>query len=213
MGLAERPAARPSFVEGLERWLGWTDAIALSNVLSSREGGFTPQAGGEPHAPVAAPAARRALTQLQASLTRRIERDGLGDEDVEFAPWRHHCHEVRHAMERDLPPLRAQLRAALASRGQAQARLAALDAVMEQALQPREQAVLAALPAWLHKRFEQCRMPAPAAARPTRAATPRHPWLQTFRQDMRRLLQAELALRMQPLAGLCEAIESQEHAA
>ena len=32
LALAERPAAPPSFVEGLGRWLGWKEAIPLSAV-------------------------------------------------------------------------------------------------------------------------------------------------------------------------------------
>lgn len=199
MGVAEGPSSRPSFVDGLERWLGWTDAIALSAVLGAREPGPLPPSPGAPGPDVA----RKTLARLQASLLRRIEQDGLADDDTEFTSWRRHALEVRQAMQAELAPLRAQLRAALSAGGISQRRLAALDAVLEQALAPREQAALSALPAWLHKRFEQGR---PAQPEGTGTPATARPWLQAFRQDMRRLLQAELELRLQPLLGLLEAM-------
>ena len=203
MGLAEGPAVRPSFVDGLERWLGWTDAIALSAVLGARGPDQGLSAAATP--PQAGDAARQALARLRASLWRRIEQDGLADDDIEFASWRRHAHEVRQAMQSEIAPLRARLRATLSTGGAAQRRLAALDAVLEQALAPREQAALAAQPAWLHKRFELGRPRDLDLAVGAGAAAARL-WLQAFRQDMRQLLQAELSLRLQPLLGLVEAM-------
>lgn len=210
MGLAEGPSVRPSFVDGLERWLGWTDAIALSAVLGAQEPPQPPQPPQPPLREAALPAAaaaRETLARLQALLTRRIERDGLSDEDVEFASWRRHVNEVRQAMQAEIASLRAQLRSGLSTCGAAQRRLAALDAVLEQAVAPREQAALAALPAWLHKCFERGRPPQAEGLGTPVPATNRQ-WLQAFRQDMRRLLQAELELRLQPLHGMVEAMDA-----
>ena len=75
-------------------------------------------------------------------------------------------------------------------------RLAAIDAVMEQALGAREQALLAMMPALLQRHFE----------RQLQAGD----GLDSFRQDMQQLLQAELEHRLQPALGLLEALQGMQ---
>lgn len=187
LALVERPAAPPSLVEGLARWLGWKDAIALSAVLQAAP----------PASPAAAPAL---LAPLEADFQRvrlALERaiadpgDTAGDSGADFLPFRRRHFQLQQTMEAALGPLRAQARAALLRAGgqhPSLARLAALDAALADALAPREQAQLALLPALLEK------LHARGGA--------------TFRQDMQRLLAAELELRLQPIAGLLDALRA-----
>jgi hypothetical protein len=113
--------------------------------------------------------------------------------------------------------LRAQLRTALTQRSPELARLAAVDAVMEQALGERERTLLSVVPVLLEKRFEHLRLAAQAEAAatadPDSVPPPAEPsagaWLATFRQDMHSVLDAELDLRWQPIAGLLEALHAQ----
>jgi hypothetical protein len=176
LDVAEVPADRATLAERLGGWLGWTDAIALAAVLD---------------APVPAPAGRApafdaagAVAQARAALARAIDTMGPLDEDDPEGQRRHR--QQQQAMEARLGPLRARLRAALAARSADGARLAALDAVLEQALAARWREALAAGPGWLarHRRVRG------GAAGPA----------------LQRLLRAELDLRLEPLHGLAEAL-------
>ncbi|EHR72374.1 Protein of unknown function (DUF3348) [Burkholderiales bacterium JOSHI_001] len=194
LNLAEGPAAKPSFVEGLGRWLGWADAIALSAALNG-----SPAAAASD---VDAETVEREFTRVQVRLQRSIEAAcGPKVTDLDFPSYRRRCQALQQAMETAVTALRKQLRSALASRPQPLSRLAALDAVMRDVLAPREQALLALMPTLLEKHFERRRRAAPEAA-------PASAWLGPFRQDMQRLLQAELDLRLQPALGLLDALRN-----
>ncbi len=104
-------------------------------------------------------------------------------------------------MELAIAALRGRLREAAGRASPALARLAAVDAVMEQVLGAREQALLAGVRRQLEQRFERLRPPPDAA--PT-------DWLTPFCQDLQALLLAELDLRLQPLEGLVEALRAGE---
>jgi hypothetical protein len=106
-------------------------------------------------------------------------------------------------MDTAINPLRAQLRAAVARLSPQAEQLAALDAVMAGALAPQEQAQLAQMPALLDKHFTQLRQAHLGTDNDT-------PWLDTFSQDMQRLLLAELALRLQPAQGLLAALRGKQ---
>ena len=86
------------------------------------------------------------------------------------------------------------------------ARLAEVDAVMEMALSPREQKLLAAVPALLGDHFDRLRRAAQASERGTAAS--QENWLDTFRSDMRSVLLAELDVRFQPVEGLLAALRT-----
>lgn len=92
--------------------------------------------------------------------------------------------------------LRAGVRQVLAHSAGAMRSLAALDAVMETMLAAREQAVWAALPAFLEPRW-QGHMEA-AGGLPVVG-------VRAFEQDVQALLAAELELRLMPLQGLVQA--------
>ena len=195
LNLAELPggaATQPSFVEGLGRWLGWAEAIPLSAALNTAPAAAAPGAD--------AAALAREFIRLQSQLQRAVETAcGPKVTDIDFPSYRRRCQALQQAMESAIAPLRTKLRAALAPRAPALARLAALDAVMQEVLAPREQALLALMPSLLEKHFDRLRRAAPEAAPPST-------WLGTFRQDMQRLLLAELDLRLQPALGLLDAL-------
>jgi hypothetical protein len=91
------------------------------------------------------------------------------------------------------------------------ARLAEVDAVMEQTLSPREQSLLGVVPALLGQHFERLReaaLPVPPAGDTEEAAppVPRDGWLARFHQHMQDVLLAELDVRFQPIEGLLAAL-------
>lgn len=228
LALTDRPKAPPSFVEGLGRWLGWKEAIHLSAVLAmpvpvpvSAAGASSPRllAGTPRSAGAASPSSPTrgagAVARLDAEFTRVRAALALGINEAldeaaadagegagagsgegrrDFLPWRRCCFRLQQAMEAAVGPLRTTAQAVLqaqAAQHPGLATLAALDATLAAALAPREQAQLALLPVLLEKLF----------LRPDAAPD-------AFRQDMQRLLQAELELRLQPALGLLDALRA-----
>jgi hypothetical protein len=198
-GVAPVPAA--PVAERLGGWLGWADAIGLSQVLA------TPPATG------AHPAARReaadwaaaALDRLQAELQAGFDEPLLARDAAEptpegvpladlLAPFRLHHAQQQRSMAARIASLRERLRPRLAEASGALARLAQLDAVFERSLAEQERQALAGLPALLTLRAEI-----------HHAADPRH-WRRRFWADLQRALRAELDLRLQPVLGLIEAL-------
>jgi hypothetical protein len=209
LALADRPATPPSFVEGMGRWLGWKEAIPLSAVLQAPvavpAASAASAAATSPGAPAAAfGALERDFQRVQAALGRAIDNDSAvaGEDGSSFLPFRRRYFGLQQSMEAAIGPLRAQARAAVARLSPQLAQLAALDAVMADALGPREQAVLAQMPALLDKHFTQLRQ-----AHAGHASSPQDtPWQTTFRQDMRRMLLAERDLRLRPTQGLLDTL-------
>lgn len=208
--------AQQTFAERLGLWLDWTDAIALSAALN-----VTPAP--KPAAPDAnSDAAALHLQRAAVAACARVHRDlvKLATADVAFAadkagaprlspaaaatapdasdfsPHRRDYLAHQRAMENSLGPLRVNLRAALASHSAALARIAALDAVMDEALRVRERHLLATVPQWLEKHF--------AYLDQTQAADEDR--LSRYQQDMQSVLLAELDMRWQPIEGMMEAL-------
>ncbi|NIF42246.1 DUF3348 domain-containing protein, partial [Burkholderia sp. Tr-862] len=108
------------------------------------------------------------------------------------------------------------------SRSSGMARLAALDAIMERVLGARERSLLSAVPALLGTRFERLRdaerqalADAQAAAdagadggAPSAAVIVPSTWLESFRDEMRSILLAELEVRFQTVDGLLAALRT-----
>ena len=212
---------RQSFADRLGQWLDFADAIALFSALN----GSTDAAGGP--ATAEHPALRDEFARVRGALLDSINTDGVltpGKARIRLpAPAWHAStpgaadylpyHRYYLAHQRDLgaaiAPLRASVRAGLAQRAPALRQLAALDGVLDQALAPRERSLLATVPQLLGRRFEQLHQ-----AHRNALTTPDDParwlqpgaWLHTFCQDMRVVLRAELELRLQPVAGLLEAL-------
>lgn len=243
----DAPDSKQAFAERLSHWLSWTDAISLSAALKSSESSARPAprpggaaASASPTDPKSAtgPGAQDASRQ-RAALEKtlafeptearpRSSRPGHRPEPapeaaVDFPSHRRHYFARQQAMDMTVTALRSHLRSLLAQRSPEMARLAAVDAVMEQALGERERSLLSAVPVLLERRFEQLRRAAlveaetaessDLASSPTPsivsdAALP-GAWLTTFRQDMHSVLLAELDLRWQPIDGLLEALRAQ----
>lgn len=202
-GVAPVPAA--PVAQRLGGWLGWADAIGLSQVLA------TPPAAG------ANAAARRealdwagaALERLQAELTGAFDDALLAMESAQtapegvpladlLAPYRLHHTQQQRSMAARVATLRERLRPRLAEASGALARLAQLDAMFERAIAAQERPLLATLPALLTRR-----------AADHHTADPRR-WRARFWADLQRALRAELDLRLQPVQGLVEALRQAE---
>ncbi|GLU31230.1 DUF3348 domain-containing protein [Trinickia caryophylli] len=230
---ADVPEPEQSISQRLSEWLDWTDAIALSTALSAPA---AMPAGGAQAAPPAGGADTGECLRLRQQLTRVIVEDSafaglrqrsggaraahpaaIGEPDAaaDFAFFRQRYLSMQQAMETGVSHLRGRLRRMLAAGEPRMARLAWVDAAMEQALGAREQMLLAGLPALLARYFERLRQGeqqalAQAAADacaetvPVAAGT----WLDVFRKDMQSLLLAELDLRLQPVEGLLAALRT-----
>ncbi|VTU23916.1 hypothetical protein SRS16CHR_03348 [Variovorax sp. SRS16] len=201
----------------LSQWFGWTDAISLSAALN---GGLAPAPAG---ARASSSAEEGEYARVRTALKNAIAEDGLSTTDKEgrrlrastpgdtaattaaFKPYRQRYLAQQQAMESSIAPLRSRLRAALAARSPAMARLAAVDVVMEQVLGARERSLLTAASAGLARHFERLRQAAQASIDPG-DTTPPGEWLDLFCKDMQDLLLAELDFRMQPIEGLLEAL-------
>lgn len=204
--------AQPAFAERLSQWLHWTDATALSAALDDT-----------PAVPATRPQGREAdaseLARVRSALVTGIAQDcaltppaarspGLrgptaapapAEEPIDFATLRRRYVNRQQAMNAAIEPLRARLRATLVGASAELARLAALDAVMERVLGPRERALLGAVPVLLEKHFDHLRQAAAAG------------WLDTFGQRMQAVMLAELDVRLQPAEGLLAALNGTRH--
>lgn len=239
LGLVEAGAAAGPSADGLARWLGWADAIALAGALqgptpglppapanavpprpaaaapSARRPRPTPAAAHAPHpggAHATAVAPQRAQHEVRAlaaetlalrqALLQAIDSATQAPLDAPgFADWRSRHGALQQRMADAIDAQRAQLRAAVTRLAPVLApglaRVAALDAVLHQALDERAQALLGLLPARLEP--HHIRLHAERSAPQAEAA---------FAADLRRLLQAELAHRLQPVDGLIEALQA-----
>ncbi len=216
----------PSFAARLSHWLTWTDAIALSSALepgAAAVPAYQPPPADAPLRPAGASPEEKEAERVRAALARSIARDEAltadqafaplprrprdappdGDKPVplEFAPYRQAYLGRQQSVQAAIGALRGRMRSALALESPGLARLAAIDAVMEQVLAPREHLLLATVPTLLERHFRRLRDAAAGAG----------PWLDTFCQDMRAVLLAELELRFQPVDGLLQAQRERSH--
>lgn len=217
--------SRQSLSDQLSQWLGWTDAIALSTALSGNPSDVasSPRAFGDD--------AEKLCAHVRTSLTKAIANAcGLAatkrnrpaqasaqgaplDAATDYADFRQRYLSMQQAMETDLGDLRSRLRVMLSRRTPGMARLAAVDGVMERALEARERSLLTSVPALLGMYFERLRgaepqAPADASTSGNAAASTPGAWLDVFRNDMQSVLLAELEVRFQPVDGLLAALRT-----
>ncbi|MEJ8825033.1 DUF3348 domain-containing protein [Variovorax humicola] len=200
------PESKQAFAERLSHWLGWTDAISLSSALNG------PPASANSGARSSASAEERECTRVRTALVKAIT-EGTAFTADDFAPYRQRYLARQQAMEAGIGPLRGRLRAVLAARSPAMARLASVDAVMEQALEAHEHRLLATVPALLEKHFKRLRQAHQAALDDAQVPVgseesggPPAAWLEAFGKAMQGVLLAELDIRLQPVEGLLEAL-------
>ncbi|WKK20168.1 DUF3348 domain-containing protein [Achromobacter insolitus] len=149
----------------------------------------------------------------------------LAEADADYANFRQRYLSLQHTMETAVGNLRSRLRGMVAAKNGEMTRLAVVDAIMDRALLPKERALFGAIPRLLQGHFDRLREAEAAAlaaaqaeaeaqaeseaapdgeADETPAPTAVTPgaWLDTFRNDMRSVLLAELDVRLQPVEGL-----------
>lgn len=230
---ADAPAPRQDFAERLSPWVGVFDAVqlhtahqalgalevlpraaapsardlsladqlqqvksVLAKAIAATEADHAEPRGRNPrsHTHTVA-AAAEALAKIETTAA------------VDFAPFRKHYSDQQRNMDLLIGPLRASVRQALSETSARLRQLAALDAVWEDMLAPREQRLLTTVPGLLEQRFKQLRkahlQDDPASARQAGG------WLHAFDKEVRNVLLAELDARLEPVQGLIEAFSSE----
>jgi hypothetical protein len=207
----EVPEPGQGFADRLSHWFTWTDAILLSAALHGSTATAPSEARGGSNAEEGeCIRTRAALANAIADETRGADTQTT----AAFTPYRRRYVAMQQAMQASISPLRARLRATLAARSPAMARLAAVDAVMDQVLGAHEHSLLSGVPVLLEKHFNRLRQADQAVPRETQP--PGEPdggiqpgeWLNMFGKHMRSVLLAELDIRMQPVEGLLDALRT-----
>lgn|SRR5690606_6837244 len=215
-------------------WLDWQRAVALSRALDDAPpgrdedevsvGAASPVGGTDDPADRAGAAldadAAAECLRVRGALGEAIDADArdwtlplhprAGDDGTGAAAGAgavlRHCQGLQRDMQSATGRLRGELRERLARRADGQARLAAVDAVMEGLLAPREHALLVPVVPALVARFERLHALHADAAAPARVDTAG--WRAAFRAEARQLLSAELDLRFHPIEALLSALRS-----
>ncbi|GAC1532286.1 MAG: DUF3348 domain-containing protein [Ramlibacter sp.] len=125
--------------------------------------------------------------------------------DSGYAPYQQRHLKLQRQMEQSVAPLRDRVRQVLSQACVRLRQLAALDAVLEQVMAPREQAHLPTIVTLLQRRFEQLRLDHRQGAQAGAAAG----WRDVFRAEWTQTLLAELDLRLEPVAGMVDALANE----
>lgn len=215
------------FAERLSLWVNAFDAIGLRAAHQSIRT-LNTAAPGRPdprQAPVKAMTedvlrVRTALAKLIAKATVGFAEadapDLLTAAETSYAP----CHQLHLKLQREMEqmigPLRDRVRQTLGRVAPKLRQLAALDAVLEQVIAPREQMLLPTVSNLMSRRFEQLRQAhlqtqTIEAGQQDDPATWRQAggWLAVFGNDWRHALLSELDLRLEPVIGLVEALRNE----
>jgi hypothetical protein len=219
--------SKQSVAERLGQWLDVADSITLFSALGPT--------GAPPSGALKRPTAARVAEEfslVRAALMMSIRNGGLpgnseggikfplprdgASAEIAASYGAFHRYYVAHQrdMELRIGSLRANVRQALSQATPALGQLVTLDAALEKVLTDRERRLLSLVPGLLEKRFEallkahqqtliDCNQSGQADD-PTSWLRPGG-WLAVFRDDLHRVLLAELELRLQPVAGLVEA--------
>ena len=225
LAVTDVAGSKQSLADRLGQWLDVTDAITLFSALNG-------SAGSAAHAPGRVPAKADGALHEEFARLRRALMDSIGtdgarrpgqahismptpalsaaaDGEADFSPYHRYYLARQRDMQAGIGPLRAKARAALAAHSPDLKRLADLDAVFDQALAGRERNLLATVPLLLAKRFaylhREAQAGTPAEDAPEQWMQPGG-WLTTFGREMQAVLLAELDLRLEPVAGLIEAL-------
>jgi hypothetical protein len=140
---------------------------------------------------------QRVRAALEASIAAGTREHATSPTD--FGPHRRHCIARQQAMQDAIGALRQRLRDALSRRTPAAARLAAIDAVMDQTLAAQERSLLGLVPLRLQTHFERLQR---AAGHDDTG------WLEAFCNDVTLVLLAELEHRLLPAQGLLDALRT-----
>jgi len=205
--------SRQSLSDRLGQWLDWTHAVALSTSLDGKPSavGFdVPTFGSDEENECA-----RVRASLASTIAgdRAFAKEGGANEAADYSVFRQRYLAIQRSMQAATGNLRGRLRDMLAQRTVDMARLAAVDAVMERALSPREHTLLAHVPVLLGDHFERLRqaeqkMLADAQVSKDAPAIAPGAWLDVFRKDVQSVLLAELDVRFHPVEGLLAALRT-----
>ena len=220
------PEPKYDFGERLGRWLDLSDAMTLFSVLGNEAGERTPARSSNSDLPDQLLRIRRALSDaIDNNGVFRTDPSGSApripfplpqsranaDSPPDFTPYHRYYLAHQREMSNAIAALRTQARKALAAQSPAGRQLAGLDAVFEKSLAARESTLLANVPILLGKCYEQRYTEHRAAlADEDDPATWTQPgsWLEAFCNDAKRLLLAELDLRLKLVSGLIAALAS-----
>lgn len=205
-------APRQDVAERLGQWLNVKEAIALhtaqatvaaAGVAAARRARPVAPAG-DLHAALQAEL-QRVRGVLGQSITTRDpgHQPDPNDLDTEFAFFHQRLIDQQRRMELSVDALRGHVRQRLAQSTPQHAQLAVLDEQMEQLFGGREQRLLTGLPAFLKARYQALRRQAAASDPPQDLA-----WLRSFEAEFEQTLLAELDLRLQPVTGLIESLDT-----
>lgn len=195
-----RPApAHPPITQTLAQALGWADALALSQVLDQS---WPPGVAPAPACQAVLQEAQAALVRIQQELADAMQdpllaadADARAAQRPTLAPYRLHLSQQQRHQAARVASLRERLQQRFSQLSGPLAQLAQLDALLARALTEPERLAFAALAAQLWQRAERHLDTDPAHG------------LRRVWQDLQRLLQAELAQRLQPVCGLLDALE------
>ncbi len=194
----------------MSQWLDWSQALALSGALDGKPSAEALDVSGEVGV-AQDECARVRVAQVQAVIDAMAcvgdpRQANVGVEDVaDYTVFRQRYLTRQRAMQSATGDLRGRLRELLAGQSVDMARLASVDAAMELALSPREQALLAVVPDLLENHFENLRQ---ASLVDAQATTTGGTWQNVFRKDMQSVLLAELDVRFQPVEALLAALRT-----
>jgi len=193
----------PALSDRLSEWVDWTRAVTLSKALDGR---LPPAVEGPDFDADEDAECQRIRAALEAtivqepdsssSVRRPVDAEGA-QVTAEYTAYRERYLTVQRSMLGATSRLRGRLRDMLTRTSPELARLAEVDALMEQTLSAREHSLLAKVPVLLGVHFERLRDAGSDDA-----------WLEVFRRDMQSLLLAELDLRFQPIEGLLAALRT-----
>lgn len=196
-------SAGPALSDRLSEWVDWTRAVALSKALDGR---LPPAVEGPDFDADEDAECQRIRALLEASIVqepeparppRRVADAGGAEAPTDYAAFRERYITLQRSMLGATSRLRGRLRDMLTRASPEMARLAEVDALMEQTLSAREHSLLAKVPVLLGVHFERLRDAGSDDA-----------WREVFRRDMQSLLLAELDIRFQPIEGLLAALRT-----
>ena len=220
------PAEAPGtdVAERLGRWLNAFDAVGLQSAHQSIRG-IRSAAVRTTASAVSAEALANDVQRVRSTLAHAIAQDPVAFAipklvrsapgapsalptvaDAGYAPYQQRHFKLQRQMEQLIAPLRDHVRQALSQRSVPLRQLAALDAVLEQVLAPREETHLPAVATLLQRRFEQLRLAHQQAAEPS---APPADWRDGFRKEWTQALLAELDLRLEPVTGMVDALANE----
>ena len=214
--------------ERLGRWLDLSDAMTLFSVLGTEAGERASVLSSARSSKADLP---EQLQRVRRTLRDAIANDGVFDADPsgtapripfplpqsrasanstpDFTPYHRYYLAHQREMTSAIAALRTHTRKTLAAQSPAGRQLAGLDAVFEKSLGARESNLLATVPMLLSRCFEQRyseHLAALVGEDDPATWTQSGSWLEAFCNDAKRLLLAELDLRLKLVSGLVAAL-------